>query len=78
MSAIERSIECAKSKSDLRARIDELEETDSVVLIVGKRRVDDDGREMSCVSMTECNAHGFESVGLIEVARQRLFRYYET
>ena len=77
MDALSRSVELAKSKADLHAEIDDLTERDSVVLIIGLRREQEDGSESSSVRMRERNAFGFESIGLIERARQRMFQYYE-
>ena len=77
MDALSRSVELAATKAELRAEIDDLTERDSVLLIVGLRRENKDGSESSSVRTRQRNAFGFESIGLIEVARQRMFQYYE-
>ena len=73
---IQKTIESVANRSMLHAAIDEMADTDDAVLIVGRRRIIDD-QEVSAV-LLRYTGHSFDAVGLIEVGRQRLFRFYES
>lgn len=77
MDSLGRSVELAKTKDRLREEVDDLTEDDSVVLIIGVRRTNDEGQAVSMVRTVERNAHGFEAIGLVQVAFNRFRDYYE-
>lgn len=73
---IAKTIESVANRSMLHMAIDEMADSDDAVLIVGRRRVLD-GQEVSAVIL-RYTGHSFDAVGLLEVGRQRLFRFYES
>jgi hypothetical protein len=69
--ALERTMLLAKAKSDLRDIVDTLQESDSVVLLVGARRkgkINGEEATVCTVRVSRQNCFHFEAVGILNQA----------